>query len=261
MVAAAMCLGLAALIYWQPAAAPPARAWAMLAVWSAVWAICAAAALTVTAADIAGVGFARLSVSDLAQLLHSTELGQWGLAGVVCPLVLCAIGVDAMRGGTGWHPALVAAVTSLGIISGPVTGHLSLTTVGALVIVVHAVAAAAWLGPLLAAAAVITTSAGWTRFLPHYSRLAWWSALTVTLTGTLATVVRVTGADVSTGYLTILGLKVATLVGLLAGGYRLRRAWVNQPVTARRTSLRYSIIETAVMATAFGLASTLSYTP
>ncbi|WP_238420682.1 CopD family protein [Gordonia sp. 'Campus'] len=260
-VAAAMCVGVVLVDYWLPSGEHPRRVWGLFVAWAAAWFVCALVSLLAEGAQIVGVAVSRLTVGEVGELLHSTNLGQWGLVGVVCPLVLTVIGSDAMRGGTGWHPALVLGVAALGIIASPLTGHLSLTTAGALVISAHAVAAAVWMGPLLAATSLLSSSAAWSGVLRRYSRVAWWSAWTVAASGAMAGVVRMTTAEVTRSYLVLFGLKIAVLVVLFACGARARRVWVGRPDTSSRTSVRRATTEFAVMAVAVGIAATLSSTP
>lgn len=264
-VAGALCVGFCILIHWaRPTSTSTTteavQTWRPLALWAGLWFTATALSFLLTASELANVTPSTLTGAHLGSLLHTTTLGQWGLVSVVCPILLMVISIDAARGGVGWHPLVVGGVAVLGLLAPPVSGHMSVTTIGSVVIGIHAAAAALWLGPLLAALMTLRTTTAWTRFLPRYSRLAWWCAIGVTTSGIAALTLRLVSSPTSDTYVVLAATKGLLLIALLAGGYRLRRIWVGRRC-AVTTSLRHAIIETTVMASTVGIAATLSFTP
>ncbi len=259
VVAGSLCIGVAVLIPWL-SERDRARAWTATVTWAMLWVVSAMIGFVATAGELAGKSPARVSAADYGALLHGTFLGQWGVVGVVCPIVLSVIAVDSARGGAGWHGSVVGAIAALGLVSGPVTGHLSLTGAGWVVISVHVIAAALWFGPLLAAAVLVRDSDTWTRILPRYSRLAFWCLVAVAMSGLGATIVRWATSDASTSYYALVVVKMALLVTLGLGGRRLRRVWVRRDCPAA-VSTRRAVTETLGMAAAVGVAAALAITP
>nr|WP_296766647.1 hypothetical protein [Rhodococcus sp. (in: high G+C Gram-positive bacteria)] len=196
MVLGSLCIGYAVLLSWLRQADRP-RVWRSLAVWAALWFLASLGSFMATAANVVGVPFRRLSTADLAELLHSTALGQWGVVALVCPIVLCGIALDSARGGSGWHPAIVGTIAAVGLVSGPVSGHMSLGDAGWVIVSVHVIAAALWMGTLVAAATILRDVDSWSRVLPRYSRLAFWCVVAVGVSGLGGTVVRWDTSDPS----------------------------------------------------------------
>lgn len=258
-LAGSICLGAAVLQRWLTPA-DIAQAWRSTAVWAGVWFVSSTIVFLLAAADMVGTPAARLTAADLESLLHSTTLGQWGMVGLVCPLMVCCIAVDSARGGLGWHPAVIVVLAALGLVSGPVTGHMSAAAIGWVMISLHVLAASLWIGPLLAAAVIVRERDSWSRLLPEYSRLAFWCVVSVAVSGLAATAVRFDTSDVSLGYCILVATKAVLLASLIAGGRYLRHVWVGRECSPA-VSMRRAGIETAVMAIAIGVAAALSYTP
>lgn len=258
----ATALGLAAL----PRVAPRLRTpWRLLAALAGVWAIAEFAVLIFEAADVVGVPVADLGAAQFGTYLVDVSGGQVGIA--------ILIGVGAVAGGSALafrRPEsasgdLVLVFAAVALALRPITGHMSQQAFGSVLAAVHALAAAAWLGLLIALALVVRTRGEWAVVLPRYSALALPLVVTVAVTGLLNGLIRVGGIVpfVTTGYGRILLAKTVVLLGLLALGWWWRRSWVPRAAGHRMgadASLRRAVAEVVVMAVAFGLAATLAVT-
>ncbi|MGK8554566.1 CopD family protein [Nocardia gipuzkoensis] len=258
----ATALGLAAL----PRVAPRLRTpWRLLAALAGVWAIAEFAVLIFEAADVVGVPVADLGAAQFGTYLVDVSGGQVGIA--------ILIGVGAVAGGSALafrRPEsasgdLVLVFAAVALALRPITGHMSQQAFGSVLAAVHALAAAAWLGLLIALALVVRTRGEWAVVLPRYSAVALPLVVTVAVTGLLNGLIRVGGIVpfVTTGYGRILLAKTVVLLGLLALGWWWRRSWVPRAAGHRMgadASLRRAVAEVVVMALAFGLAATLAVT-
>ncbi|MEU2036308.1 CopD family protein [Nocardia amamiensis] len=258
----ATALGLAAL----PRVAPRLRTpWRLLAALAGVWAIAEFAVLIFEAADVVGVPVADLGAAQFGTYLVDVSGGQVGIA--------ILIGVGAVAGGSALafrRPEsasgdLVLVFAAVALALRPITGHMSQQAFGSVLAAVHALAAAAWLGLLIALALVVRTRGEWAVVLPRYSAVALPLVVTVAVTGLLNGLIRVGGIVpfVTTGYGRILLAKTVVLLGLLALGWWWRRSWVPRAAGHRMgadASLRRAVVEVVVMALAFGLAATLAVT-
>ncbi|WUD69877.1 CopD family protein [Nocardia sp. NBC_00508] len=258
----ATALGLAAL----PRVAPRLRTpWRLLAVLAGVWAIAEFAVLVFEAADVVGVPVADLGAAEFGTYLVDVSGGQVGIA--------ILIGVGAVAGGSALafrrprsaSTDLVLVFAAVALALRPITGHMSQQAFGSVLAAVHALAAAAWFGVLIALALVVRTRGEWAVVLPRYSAVALPLVVTVGMTGLLNGLVRVGGIGpfVTTGYGRILLAKTVVLLGLLALGWWWRRSWVPRAADHRmgaEASLRRAVAEVVVMALAFGLAAALAVT-
>ncbi|WP_245671269.1 CopD family protein [Nocardia amamiensis] len=258
----ATALGLAALPRMAPRLRTP---WRLLAVLAGVWAIAEFAVLVFEAADVVGVPVADLGAAQFGTYLVDVSGGQVGIA--------ILIGVGAVAGGSALafrRPEsasgdLVLVFAAVALALRPITGHMSQQAFGSVLAAVHALAAAAWLGLLIALALVVRTRGEWAVVLPRYSGVALPLVVTVAVTGLLNGLIRVGGIVpfVTTGYGRILLAKTVVLLGLLALGWWWRRSWVPRAAGHRMgadASLRRAVAEVIVMALAFGLAATLAVT-
>ncbi|WP_306303631.1 CopD family protein [Nocardia pneumoniae] len=258
----AAALGLAALPRMAPRLRTP---WRLLAVLAGVWAIAEFAVLVFEAADVVGVPVADLGAEEFGTYLVDVSGGQVGIA--------ILIGVGTVAGGSALafrRPEsasgdLVLVFAAVALALRPITGHMSQQVFGSVLAAVHALAAAAWFGLLIALALVVRTRGEWAVVLPRYSAVALPLVATVAVTGLLNGLIRVGGIVpfVTTGYGRILLAKTVVLLGLLALGWWWRRSWVPRAADHRMgadASLRRAIAEVVVMALAFGLAATLAVT-
>ncbi|MFC9435870.1 CopD family protein [Nocardia sp. NPDC057030] len=260
--AGATVLGLAALPRLHARLTPP---WRLLAVLAGFWCGTEFAVLVFEAADVVGVPVGRLAAGEFGTFLVHLSGGQIGIA------VLVGVGAVAVYSAVAFRRAdiasadLVLVFAAVALALRPITGHMSQQTFGSVLAAVHALAAAAWFGLLVALALVVRTRGEWAVVLPRYSAMALPLVAAVAVTGLLNGLVRVGGMTpfVTTGYGRILLAKTVVLIGLLALGWWWRRSWVRRAADHRMTaaaSLRRATIEVLVMALAFGLAATLAVT-
>lgn len=255
-------LGLAALPRVHPRAQPP---WRLLAVLAGIWCAAELAVLAFEAADIVGVPVTRLGGGQFGTFLVEISGGQVGIAILVGTLAIACYCALAFRRPDAASTDLVLVFAAVTLALRPITGHMSQQPFGSVLGAVHALAAAAWFGMLVALALVVRTRGEWAVTIPRYSAVALPLIATVATTGVVNGLVRIGGPApfVTTGYGRILLAKTLVLVGLLALGWWWRRSWVRRAADHRMTaeaSLRRAVLEVGVMALAFGLAATLAVT-
>ncbi|WP_406239102.1 CopD family protein [Nocardia sp. NBC_01009] len=255
-------LGLAALPRVHPRAQPP---WRLLAVLAGIWCAAELAVLAFEAADIVGVPVTRLGGGQFGTFLVEISGGQVGIAILVGTLAIACYCALAFRRPDAASTDLVLVFAAVTLALRPITGHMSQQPFGSVLGAVHALAAAAWFGMLVALALVVRTRGEWAVTLPRYSAVALPLIATVAATGVVNGLVRIGGPApfVTTGYGRILLAKTLVLVGLLVLGWWWRRSWVRRAADHRMTaeaSLRRAVLEVGVMALAFGLAATLAVT-
>lgn len=239
--------------------------WRALTVLAAAWAAMEFAMLVLEAAEVQGIPARRLSAAGFGDYLAHVSGGQIGIA------LLIGTGVVAIYSAFGFRQPdratadLVLVFTAVTLALRPITGHMSQQTFGSVLAAVHALAAAAWFGLLLALASTVRTRGEWAALLPKYSNWALPLAVTVAVTGLVNGLVRVGGVSplVTSGYGRILLAKTLLVAVLIGLGWWWRRSWVPKAADHRMTaeqSLRRAIAEVLVMALVFGLAATLAVT-
>ncbi|MGK8511032.1 copper resistance D family protein [Nocardia asiatica] len=260
--AGATALGLAAL----PRIAPRLRTpWRLLAVFAGVWAACEFAVLVFEAAEVVGVPVTELGAAEFGTYLADVSGGQVGIAILVGVATVAGGSALAFRRPESASADLVLVFAAVALALRPITGHMSQQVFGSVLAAVHALAAGAWFGLLIALALVVRTRGEWAVVLPKYSAVALPLVAIVAVTGLLNGLIRVGGIApfVSTGYGRILLAKTVVLLALLALGWWWRRSWVPRAADHRmdaQDSLRRAVAEVIVMALAFGLAATLAVT-
>ncbi|MFF0633925.1 copper resistance D family protein [Nocardia sp. NPDC004151] len=260
--AGATVLGLAALPRLSDRLTPH---WRALTVAAAVWAAMEFAMLVLEAAEVQGIRARRLSGTQFGDYLAHVSGGQIGVALLIGTGVVAAYSAFGFRRPDRATPDLVLVFTAVTLALRPITGHMSQQTFGSVLAAVHALAAAAWFGLLLALALTVRTRGEWAALLPKYSTWALPLVVTVAVTGVVNGLVRIGGVSplVTSGYGRILLAKTLLVVVLIGLGWWWRRGWVPKAADHRMTaeqSLRRAIVEVLVMALVFGLAATLAVT-
>ncbi|MGY1896102.1 CopD family protein [Nocardia gipuzkoensis] len=258
----ATALGLAALPRISPRLRTP---WRLLAVLAGVWAAAEFAVLVFEAAEVVGVPVTELGAAEFGTYLVDVSGGQVGIAILVGVATVACGSALAFRRPESASADLVLVFAAVALALRPITGHMSQQAFGSVLAAVHALAAGAWFGLLIALALVVRTRGEWAVVLPKYSAVALPLVAVVAVTGLLNGLIRVGGIApfVSTGYGRILLAKTVVLLVLLALGWWWRRSWVPRAADHRidaKDSLRRAIAEVVVMALAFGLAATLAVT-
>lgn len=260
--AGAIVLGLAALPRLSVRLPPR---WRLLTVVAVLWAALEFSMLVLEAAEVQGIPAHRLSAPQLGDYLSTASGGQIGIALLIGCGAVTVYSAFGFRSPDRATPDLVLVFTAVTLALRPITGHMSQQTFGSVLGAVHALAAAAWFGLLLALALTVRTRGEWAVLLPRFSQWALPLAATVTATGVINALVHEHGLTpfVTTGYGRILLAKTVILAALLGLGWWWRRRWV--PIAedhrmSAESSLRRAIFEVLVMAVAFGLAGTLAVT-
>ncbi|WP_433729446.1 CopD family protein [Nocardia sp. CA-129566] len=260
--AGASVLGLAALPRLHDRLRPP---WRMLAILAGIWCVTEFAVLVFEAAAVVGVPVGELTGAQFGNFLVEISGGQVGIAVLIGSGAVACYAALAFRRPETASADLVLVFAAVALALRPITGHMSQQPFGSVLAAVHALAAAAWFGLLVALTLVVRTRGEWAVTLPRYSAVALPLVGIVAVTGIVNGLVRVGGITpfVTTGYGRILLAKTLVLVGLLALGWWWRRTWVPLATNHRmraESSLRRAVIEVVVMSVAFGLAATLAVT-
>ncbi|WP_062994900.1 CopD family protein [Nocardia mikamii] len=255
-------LGLAALPRLHDRLRP---AWRLLAVFGGLWTVAEFVLLSTEAAEVVGVPLSRLRAGDFGDYIAHVSGGQIGIAVLIGTAAVACYSTLAFRRPERASADLVLVFAAVTLVLRPITGHMSQQTLGSVLAAVHALAAAAWFGLLLALALVVRTRGEWAVILPRYSGWALPAVAAVTVTGVVNGLVRIgdPAALADTGYGRILLAKTVMALALLGLGWWWRRSWVPVATDHRMSaddSLRRALIEVVVMAAVFGLAATLSVT-
>ncbi|MFI5714932.1 CopD family protein [Nocardia sp. NPDC051750] len=239
--------------------------WRMMAVLAGLWCCLEFAVLVFAAGEVVGSGVAALSPADFGTYLVRISAGQIGVAILCGTAVVAGYAALAFRRPLQRTPDLVLVFAAVTVTLRPITGHMSQQPLGSVLAGVHALAAAIWLGLLLALALVVRGRRDWAATLPRYSAIAVPMVAAVAVTGVINGLVRVGGITpfFTTGYGRIMVAKSILLIVLLALGWWWRRSWVAAAAAHRMSaeaSLRRAVVEVSVMALVFGLAASLAIT-
>lgn len=241
------------------------RLWRPIAAAAGAWSVTEAVLLVAAAAQAASVTAGTLTPSAFGRFVAQINVGQLGAAAVAAAAGVTVAAAAAYRRDAHWSLTPFAAVAAVALLMRPVSGHMSTQTLGSVLVAVHVLAAALWLGPLIALTLLLRRRGEWATLLPRYSDLAWKCVAALTVTGVVTAAARLGGLDalVGTGYGRILLAKTLGLLALVALGWWWRRTWVPAAAahrTAERSSLRNAVIEVTALAFVFGLAAALATT-
>jgi putative copper resistance protein D len=240
-----------------------ARAARPLAAASGVWLIAELVRLALSAAQAAATSVLRLPLRTALEFSTSTTPGRSGLISLTAAALVCVL-VAAVRPTDSLLTA-VAGISACGIAARVVIGHVADSTVGAVAIAAHALAAALWCGTLVALAVTVSARGQWARVLPRFSQLSLLcvgALLVGGIAGALITVGSIHELYAS-GYGRVLLAKIAVTATLLVLGWRNRSTWL-PAASAHRISAEQSrsksLTEVALMAVALTLAAALTVT-
>lgn len=228
---------------------------------SGVWFVSALVAAWLGVAERTGQGATGVRLSEFLEVGSATP----ALVAAGCALLVTVLSVVWIRRPALAVPEAAAAVTALGLLIGPVTGHLGQQTGGAIAVAVHVLAAGWWCGALAALTLTVRGRKGWATSLPLFSGYAQWCVLALFSTGLLAAYLELDswGALIDTGYGRVLLAKSVGLAVLLVVGSDQRRRWLPAARSHRigeEASLRRAIVEVVLMAIVIGLAAGLGTT-
>lgn len=127
---------------------------------------------------------------------------------------------------------------------------------------VHVLAAAVWIGGLLALAWLAVSRRDWRSQLPRYSTVATGCVAALAVSGVVAALGRVGLGDLmASKYGALVVLKAVALLGLATAGWFQRQYVVRRTSTATRPFLALAAFELTTMALTMALAAALSRTP
>ncbi|WP_072691581.1 copper resistance D family protein [Rhodococcus marinonascens] len=262
-------LGLATLGWWSRTGTRPfarnARLWQLSTAIAAAWMLAEGVLLAMTASEADAEPLIELSVGRFGQYVTEISAGRVGLAVLACTVAAATWSAIAFRRKDARLPVPVLVLAALALVARPITGHMSQQMLGSALDVVHALAAAVWLGVLAALGLMLRSRGDWAKWLPRFSDLAVWCVSLLTLTGVVNAAVKLGGVTplFDTGYGRIVLAKMLVFAVLLGLGWWWRRTWVGQAAAHRidaETSLRRATVEVVAMAIAFGLAAALATT-
>ncbi len=230
---------------------------------SAVWSLAELLRLALSAAQAAAIPLARLSLRTAMEFAANTTPGRSGLFSLAAALLICALAATITPGES--LGVATAGIAASGIAARAVIGHLADSTVGAVAVAGHALAAALWCGTLAALAATLTARGQWARVLPRFSQLSLYCVTVLLVGGVAGALITIESVRdlYAQDYGRVLLAKIVVTVALLAMAWRNRSSWVPAArahrITAERSRAR-SLAELALMALALTLAAGLTVT-
>ncbi|HEY5854174.1 MAG TPA: CopD family protein [Aldersonia sp.] len=256
---AATVLGLGLLPRLNGTAVP----WRVAAGVAAVWTVLEILLLVLAAGAADDVGPGGLSLAEFGEFVTGLSTGRVDALVTSCAAAAAGYAAWSYRGSAVRSADPVVALSAIGLVLRPVTGHLSQQPFGSLLGAAHTLAAAAWFGLLVAISLVARSRRDWAALLPAYSTWALRCVAVVAASGVVNALVREgsLAAFVDTGYGRMLLAKVVLLTGLVGLGWWWRRTWVRPAAEHRvdaEVSLRRAVGEVAAMAVVFGLAAALA---
>nr|WP_246372128.1 CopD family protein [Gordonia humi] len=234
----------------------------VIAVVAALWGALSLIAAWLQVAQRAGIGAFDVGLGDFTTGVDS------GL-----PVLVCVLGALIVLGWAWWttrssasdNTYVVAAIAAVGILIVSITGHAGQSAWVPLVVAVHALAAAWWVGTIGALIATVRGRGGWARSLPEFSRRALPVVAVLTVTGVVAALAEIgVGAQWwDTGYGRILVAKLVALAVAVALARWHRSRWLAKAArhgVDETTSIRNAGVELALLTVVIGLAAGLATT-
>lgn len=227
------------------------------------WAACGLAGTVLTFADAAGLPLD--SPGFLATLLGNVWAFEVTRIGLVSSLGAATVALGALsaarpvrrRTTAGLLTVAVASVAVLGLASHTGGSSDHETSVNAMA--VHIVAAATWVGGLLALVALRPTGVPSSVTVRRWSTIALWCFCAVAISGVVAATTRLgTWADLTTPYGVLVVAKIVALLALGVAGWLHRRWTIPRLEESGRGFWRLAAVEVAVMAATIGIATALS---
>ncbi len=239
--------------------------WRSMVMIAGAWSLTEIALVTEAALASYGSSIDRLPMNVFGSFLVEVTVGQLGLMSIACIAGICIFALAAFRFDAEWSTVPVVVLAVLALLARPIFGHMSQQLLGSMMVAVHTLAAAVWLGVLAAMALKLRARGAWALALAVYSRLAWWAVWILAASGTVNAAVRIGSVTAlfDTGYGRIMLAKTVTLIVLVALARKLRMTWLVS-AAAHRTGADESILRASIhvctITVAFGLAAALATT-
>ena len=239
------------------------RASVPLALAAGSWLVAELTRLVVGAAEAAALPVTRVGLSATVEFAFATPGGRSSLFSAVAAGLVLVVGLTAPR----TPPAVIATagIAAVGLVARTIGGHLSASSLGAVAIAIHALAAALWCGTLAALVATVDHRGQWARVLPRFSELSLFCVIVLLAAGVAGALVAVDALTelFATGYGRVLLVKIVLTVVLMTLAWRNRARWLPAAKSHRVTayvSRSRSLFELAIMAVALTMAAALSVT-
>ena len=245
---------------------------ASVAAWAVAYPQAVLAATVVRAladcAAAATLGLAAVPMLDAGrhsgELTRNTGVPLAAAAGFWLFAELCRLVVGAIAG-LGTRPLAIAAsgITAVGLVARTIGGHMSASSLGAVAIAIHALAAALWCGTLAALVLTVDHRGQWARVLPRFSELSLLCVIALLAGGVTGALVALDSPSqlFASGYGRVLLIKIVLTVVLMTLAWRNRARWLPAAKSLRVTayvSRSRSLTELAIMAVALTMAAALS---
>ena len=227
------------------------------------WAACGLAGIVLTFADAAGLPLDSPGLVDA--LLRNVWAFEVTRIGLISSLGAAIVAVGALSSAGPARQGATAALLALAVVSVAVLGLASHTggssnhetSVNAMA--VHIVAAATWVGGLLALVALRPAGVPASPTVRRWSTIALWCFCTVALSGVVAATTRVgRWSDLTTPYGILVVVKSVALLTLGVVGWVHRRWTIRRLEESGRGFWRLVAVEVAVMAATIGVATALT---
>jgi copper resistance protein D len=226
-----------------------------------LWMFAELCRLAVGAAEAAAAPVTRVGLATTVEFAWVTSAGRSILFSIAAAgLVLLVALVGRAR-----PPATIAAsgLAAAGLVARAIGGHMSASSLGAIAIAIHGLAAALWCGTLAALVLTVDHRGQWARVLPRFSALALVCVIALLAGGVVGALVAPISPPqlFATGYGRVLLVKVVLAGALLLLAWRNRARWLPAAKSHRVTayvSRSRSLIELAIMAAALTMAAALS---
>ena len=265
-VAGVVVVGLLALPLLVPSpVGVPEHVRGRLAAACLVWALVAVLALWWRTAEVTAVPPGEVRLDDVLRFVQTFGAGRGLVLTAVCAAVLAVAGSVGGRRLLLRLPELWVGLALLGLLAGPISGHASDHPAhgpAVLLVAVHVIAAAGWVGGLAALLIGFGRRPALLRaVLPRFSALAAVAIATVAVTGVLNAAVRWPAGPATSGagYVLLLVAKTLALLGLAALGWQARKRLAGR-FTGPVALVGWIAIELVLMSGTLGLAAALAQT-
>jgi len=239
------------------------RASGPLAVTGVAWLVAEVCRQAVAAAQATALPVAHLPTVIVLEFSLHTTAGRAGLVSITAATAVCAAALTGRRSPP--LPVVITGAAAIGIAARAVSGHLSGSTVGAVAVAAHTLAAAAWCGGLAALLVMVRHRGRWARVLPRFSRMSLICVAVLLTSGVVGAVVALDSPSqlYATGYGRVLSAKIALAAALVLLAWFNRSGWLPAARSHRATaevSLKRSATEVAAMVVALTMAAALVMT-
>ena len=227
------------------------------------WGTCGLAGVVLTFADAAGLSLD--SPGFVAALLTNVWAFEVTRIGLISALGAAIVALGALSSPAPARQGTTAALLAVALMSTAVLGLASHTggssnhetSVNAMAL--HIVAAATWVGGLLALVALRPTGVPASLTVRRWSTIALWCFCAVALSGVVAATTRLGAwSDLTTSYGILVVVKATALLTLGVAGWLHRRWTIRRFEESGRGFWRLVVVEVAVMAATIGVATALT---